>query len=411
MANHILLQRKCWYARLGIPAELRPHYNGKRELKATLQTSDKKVAELKAMKLVGDWKLQFAALRGSPTAAQALAASILPYPEGRINPDTGMSDKDYALEATADSLPDSQKRAYYEIATGRAIPTLLYLDKFLSQWAVEQKTKDMAKTVIKRVADTFTTLEMITTPLICQMIDEDSNSKATKEKNYGFVRRYFKYLKRMEIIAPDKPNPFEGLDFRASKKTSNAGNKRIAFKAIEVNQLMKAASDKGDEQLINIIQLAAFTGARIEELCSLKASDVITVDKVKCLNITDAKTEAGNREVPIHPSISELIKRLSKETKDEYLLSGLTFNKYNDRSNAIGKRFGNLKKKFGFGSGHVFHCFRNTVATQLENAGVPEGVAADIVGHEKKTMTYGLYSGGTSTKIKYEAVKKIKYYS
>jgi integrase len=409
MSNHILLQRKCWYARLSIPAELRPHYNGKRELKATLKTSDKKVAELKAMKLVGDWKLQFAALRGSPTATQALAASILPYPEGRINPDTGMSDKDYALEAQADSLPDSQKRAYYAIATRREIPTLLYLDKFLNQWAVEQKTKDMAKTAIKRVADTFTTLEMISVPLIYQMIDEDGNSKSTKEKNYGFVRQYFKYLKRMEIIAPDKPNPFEGLDFKESKKASSTGNKRTAFKALEVKQLMKAASDKGDQQLIDIIQMASFTGARIEELCSLKASDVITVDRIKCLNITDAKTEAGNRQVPIHPSISELIKRLSRETKDGYLISGLTFNKYNDRSNAIGKRFGNLKKKFGFGGSHVFHCFRNTVATLLENAGIPEGVAADIVGHEKQTMTYGLYSGGTSAKIKYEAIKKIKY--
>jgi len=213
----------------------------------------------------------------------------------------------------------------------------------------------------------------------------------------------------MQIIAPDTPNLFEGLDFKESEKVSNTGNKRIAFKALEVKQLMKAASDKGDEQLINIIQMTAFTGARIEELCSLKASDVITVDKVKSLNITDAKTEAGNREAPIHPSISELIKRLSKETKDGYLLSGPTFNKYNGRSNAIGKRFSNLKKKFGFGRSHVFHCFRNRVATLLENAGIPEGVAADIVGHEKQTMTYGLYSGGTSTKIKYEAIKKIKY--
>ena len=58
MSNYILLQRKCWYARLGIPAELRPHFNGKRELKATLKTPDQKIAELKAMKLVGDWKPQ-----------------------------------------------------------------------------------------------------------------------------------------------------------------------------------------------------------------------------------------------------------------------------------------------------------------------------------------------------------------
>lgn len=409
MPNHILLQRKCWYARLGIPLELRDHFNGKRELKATLKTSDKKVAELKAMKLVSEWKLQFAALRGNITAVQAVAAEMLALPEGKFYSEAGMSEKDFALEAVAESLPDSKKRAYYEIATGRAIPTLLYLDEFISQWGVKHKTKDMATTAIKRVADTFTTLEMISTPLIYQMIDEDTNSRATKEKNYGFVRQYFKYLKRMQIIAPDKPNPFESLDFRQSNRTSNPSNKRVAFKPLEVKRLIKAANDKGDEQLTQIIQIAAYTGARIEELCSLKVTDVITVDKIKCLNITDAKTEAGNREVPIHPTISDLIKQLSKETKDGYLLSGLTFNKYNDRSNAIGKRFGNLKKKLGFGRTHVFHCFRNTVATQLENAGIPEGVAADIVGHEKKTITYGLYSGGTSTKIKHEAVKKIKY--
>lgn len=409
MSNYILLQRKCWYARLVIPIELRPHYNGKRELKATLKTPDHKIAELKAMKLVGDWKLQFEALRGSVTATQALAAQLLPHPDGKVNPDTGMSDKDYAIEAQADALADSQKKAFYEVALGRATPTLLYLDKFLEQWEVEQKTKDMATTAIKRVAATFTTLEMISLPLIYQMIDADTNGKSTKEKNYGFVRRYFKYLKRMQAMPQDKPNPFEDLDFKQPKKNGITSNKRIAFKAAEVKKLMKAADDKGDVQLAQLIQMAAFTGARIEELCSLKVSDVIKVDGVNCLNIRDAKTEAGNREVPIHPSLIKLIKQLIKETGDGYLLSGLTFNKYMQRSNAIGKRFGHMKTAKGFGKGHVFHCFRNTVATQLENAGIPEGTAADIVGHEKKTMTYGLYSGGTSAKIKLEAIKKIKY--
>ena len=409
MSNYILLQRKCWYARLGIPVELRPHFNGKRELKATLKTPDQKIAELKAMKLVGDWKLQFEALRGSVSATQALAAQFLPHPEGRVNRDTGMSDKDYAIESQADELADSQKKAFYEVALGRAIPTLLYLDKFLEQWEVEQKTKDMATTAIKRVADTFTTLEMITVPLIYQMIDADANGKATKEKNYGFVRQYFKYLKRMQAIPQDKPNPFEDLDFKQPKKNTTTGYKRTAFKAAEVKKLMKAAADKGDTQLMNLIQLAAYTGARIEELCSLKVTDVVKVDRISCLNITDAKTEAGNREVPIHPSIADLVKELIKKSDDGYLFSGLTFNKYRQRSNAIGKRFGHMKTAQGFGKGHVFHCFRNTVATLLENAGVPEGVAADIVGHEKKTMTYGLYSGGTSAKIKLDAVKKVKY--
>jgi hypothetical protein len=45
----------------------------------------------------------------------------------------------------------------------------------------------------------------------------------------------------------------------------------------------------------------------------------------------------------------------------------------------------------------------------LEQAEVLEGVAADILGHEKQTMTYGLYSGGSSLKQKREAIHKLKY--
>ena len=93
----------------------------------------------------------------------------------------------------------------------------------------------------------------------------------------------------------------------------------------------------------------------------------------------------------------------------DYVLSGLTANKYGDRSNGIGKRFGKLKASLGFGQQHVFHSMRKTVVTILENAGVPENVVADIVGHEKTTMTYGLYSGGVSLAVKREALDRLAY--
>ena len=36
-------------------------------------------------------------------------------------------------------------------------------------------------------------------------------------------------------------------------------------------------------------------------------------------------------------------------------------------------------------------------------------MVADIVGHEKPTMTYGLYSGGVSHAVKAEALTKLSY--
>jgi integrase len=71
-----------------------------------------------------------------------------------------------------------------------------------------------------------------------------------------------------------------------------------------------------------------------------------------------------------------------------FVLASLSPNKYSDRSNAIGKRFGRLARKEGFGAPYVFHSIRKTVATLLKNAGFPENIAADIIGHDKPTMTY-----------------------
>jgi integrase len=148
-----------------------------------------------------------------------------------------------------------------------------------------------------------------------------------------------------------------------------------------------------------------WTGARIEEVCALKVEKV-TKDVLK---IEDAKTSAGWREVPVHSKLKPTVKRLLGASKDGFLLSGLTVNKYGDRSNAIGKRFGHLKTANGYGANHVFHSIRRTVATLLENAGVPENVSADILGHEKPRITYGLYSGGSSLAVKRDAIAKLRY--
>ena len=149
-----------------------------------------------------------------------------------------------------------------------------------------------------------------------------------------------------------------------------------------------------------------YTGARIEELCSLKVDDVAD-DHFK---VVAAKTKAGIRTVPIHPDLAQTMARMVEgKAPGDYVLSGLRGGKHDRRSNTIGKRFGLLKTELGFGPALTFHSIRKTVGTQLENAGVPENVAADLLGHEKPRITYGLYSGGTTLAVKSEALAKLSY--
>jgi integrase len=89
----------------------------------------------------------------------------------------------------------------------------------------------------------------------------------------------------------------------------------------------------------------------------------------------------------------------------------LSFNKYGDRSNAIGKRFGRLKAALGYGPDYVFHSLRRAFSTQLENAGVERTTVARLMGHELGDQTFGGYSDGLYFDRLHEAVGKIDYSS
>ena len=179
----------------------------------------------------------------------------------------------------------------------------------------------------------------------------------------------------------------------------------------EIALILDQLQLKQDDALTAITMLAMYTGARISELAGLRVDNVITADRITCLKIEESKTNAGNRTVPIHPKIQDLVKTLITDSTDGYLVSGVKSKGGKARrADVLGKRYGRLvRNDCKLPKSKVFHCFRNTVATKLENAGVPENIAADIVGHDKATMTYGLYSGGTSTQQKFDAVKSIEY--
>ena len=63
---------------------------------------------------------------------------------------------------------------------------------------------------------------------------------------------------------------------------------------------------------------------------------------------------------------------------------------------AVGQRFGRLKSAAGYGGDLVFHPLRKTYATTCERVGIPEGVAADIL--------------GTSVEQKQEVVERVAQY-
>lgn len=297
-----------------------------------------------------------------------------------------------------------EAKRFEGIATGVLVQTSEHMDEYLATLRLAPKTMDIKRANITRFADRFPLTSDVRRREVQRWVNEQQaagKTSKTLQRDLSDIRGYWAYLQSLQVVS-EEAAPLDKLTLARG----DGGPKRKALAAAEVVRLLDhAAGPWEDPTLADLIRLGMWTGARLEELCALRTEHV----HADHFEVVDAKTQAGIRKVPIHPKLAPTLKRLVQDSKDGFVLTKLTLNKYGDRSNAIGKRFGRLKTELGFGPEHVFHSIRKTVATQLENAGVRENVAADILGHEKPTMTYGLYSGGSSIKTMAKAIAKLAY--
>ncbi|MDI2410860.1 site-specific integrase [Pseudomonas aeruginosa] len=222
-----------------------------------------------------------------------------------------------------------------------------------------------------------------------------------------FWKWAMKYDERWRVDYKGKANPFEGHDLPMLRGAERNSSLRKDFALSDIKKIHAEALRCGHTVLADIILLGLYTGARIEEICQLRKENIIKIDKISCIDITDSKTAAGIRTVPIHPIIKETIDRLVKDSTDDFLIKSNSRSKYGIRSDPFVKSFGRLKTSLGFGQDRVFHSIRKTVITQLYRANVPATLIAELVGHETGTVTFDVYSQGASTTQKMKAISKI----
>ncbi len=413
-----LLQRgRHWHAIMEIPEPLRSHF-GKRRFMVTLGTDSQRIAELRAAKHVAAWKKQIAEAKGSPVEIDDAAywrrtlrnakteeqrQSILEQIDMAAW-DIGAINVENIGEPPSE---DPEAVSFYFRATGALVPFTEHLDEWLATSRATIKTQDMQRSDVKRFAAKFPIAQEVTRPEVrrwCSgLMNDDGLTPKTVQRILSALRGYWRYLQSIDVAGEDD-EPFSKLDVARQNKRVDPRSTRQPFEPGEVVKLHRAAEEK-DQVLADLIKLAMYTGARREELCSLQVENVSDDH----FEIVASKTPAGVRTVPIHRELAQTMARLVEDSKDGYVLSGLSANRNGDRGDAIGKKFTRLKTELGFDDRHVFHSIRKTVVTILENAGAPENVVADIVGHEKTTMTFGLYSGGVSLAVKREALDKLTY--
>lgn len=405
-----------WYAVVTVPKDLR-HVLGAKFIQS-LKTHNKAEAQLKAYPLITRWKAEIKKARGNTTAVPEEALMWKRDIENAVPGDEyEYGTKEAILESLRDRVEavaitqgEAKAAEFYGMAMGQRTPLRPLYVEWKEQLALAPKTMDQMARDVERMVDHFKSLEALTPRALKLWTDElarDGATHSSLKRILGSGKSLWVYLRKSSQVDLDVLDPFAGVMSLVATKVAKNKQGRVAFKPEDIARIYRAALDNKDQPLADVIALGAYTGARINELASLK---VVDLTEAQSLMITDSKTRAGIREIPIHPSIGALIGRLKEDSNSGYLLPSDSANQYDNRGDALSKRFGRLKKSLGYADGsQVFHSIRKTLVTLMENAGVSEGVAADIVGHEKQTMTYGLYSMGSELEIKRAALASARY--
>jgi integrase len=200
-------------------------------------------------------------------------------------------------------------------------------------------------------------------------------------------------------------NPFANLRQRLKPGKNQQGYR--PWSSEELQALFDPPPSRQD--VTELMVVALHTGMRINEIASLTLGHIREEEGIAFIEVEDAKTEAGNRQVPIHPQIAWLSKLEGKPTDRVWP----TFNPEGPGRKPgmdASTEFSRFKIAKGFRDRRkVFHSFRKNVTEIMERNRVPENEWAQVLGHERG-FTYGRYSpDGITIQQKADLIALIEY--
>jgi len=226
------------------------------------------------------------------------------------------------------------------------------------------------------------------------MIREGRHPKTIRDAKLAPVRAILQW-------AVDNRRLKENPAARVSMDVKSKAAERIrSFTDQEAALVLKAALAEADPVLRWVPWLCAYSGARVSEVCQLRAQDVVQVDGIWCLRFDPEagplKTASSERAVPLHLAVLDsgfLAFALG-------IPSGPLFPKL--KPDVFGKRGGNGTKVLGRwvrGLGLTDerlapnHSWRHRLKTLGRRHGLAPDLVDAITGHGRRTVadSYGEY--------------------
>jgi integrase len=203
-------------------------------------------------------------------------------------------------------------------------------------------------------------------------------------------------------------NPWEGqLRPTTARRGSSETGKR-GFTPAEIHKLLATQPDarptlhSAKSALPWLTWIGAYSGMRLNETTGLDVADVKRVGDIWYFDLTQAKSEAGVRFVPVHSALIEAgFGEYLKHVKQGLLFPGLKPGGLDGKLGVYAsKRFTVWRRALKLTDPDRatdrdrldYHSLRRSVVTALKRAGISEADIAEVVGHEHPHITLGTYA-------------------
>ncbi len=290
-------------------------------------------------------------------------------------------------------------------ASVQACPSLLKMrDLYLLQYSEKRKLTTLSKTnkavevLLTHLKKKDIQLRDINRTIVTGWLDKLKTERAPQTiQNYISALAQIWDLARNRYHDAPQDNPWRGhaLEAKSSK---------VSYEVFAPGELAKVYALLDDEMKA-VTAIGAYSGMRINEICTLRENSIKTIEGILCFEITEGKTKSAARIVPVHSKIIPLVKSLLKTTHSGFLFyhASITDRADGKRSTWHTQQFTRAKRKaLGEPAAErkVFHSLRHAFVQQLDRAQVPEDRIALLVGHERgSTESFKTYSKNAASPI------------
>jgi integrase len=240
-------------------------------------------------------------------------------------------------------------------------------------------------------------LAEITREHVLDFRNREAETFAPKTVNHDLkaVKMLFLAARRDGLIADNPAEDVKTVAQRGEKRT------RRPFSLDELRSVLSVV----DEEWRSMILFGLYTGARLSDVASLTWENVdVSAKELRSIARKTGKTiivpldgplaahieslpAADSPRTPLHPRAFAIVEKqgktghLSNQFTDLLAQAGLRkkqpHRKNNDKEQARRRRNGELS----------FHSLRHTAVTLLKEAGIPQAVVMELVGHDNEEMS------------------------